>query len=176
MTGFHPSQRIRYCPFCGSARFVWDGVKRHRCQDCGHVLYTNAAAAVIAVIENGRDGLLMVRRKFDPAKGSLDLPGGFVDLGEKAEEALRREVMEEVHLEVVASQFLMTLPNRYLYDELCYFTVDLVFRCQVASLQALQAGDDAASAQFYPLQEICLEEIGLDSVRNVVRWLRVHEV
>ena len=171
MNDAHPSKRIRFCPFCGSPRFVWDGVKKHECQDCGHVLYTNAATAVIAVIYNDAGELLMVRRRYNPAKGTLDLPGGFVDLGERAEEALWREVKEEVNLNVVECKFICTFPNQYLYDGLYYFTTDLAFRCKVDSLQPLQAQDDAANAQFYPLDQIDTAEIGLDSVRNVVEYL-----
>lgn len=167
----HPSKMFKYCPFCGSKRFVWDGKKMHFCQDCGHQLYSNSAAAVIAVIENNKGELLMVRRRFEPAKGMLDLPGGFVDMGESAEAALRREVKEEVNLDVVESQFVVSLPNTYIYNDLCYFTTDLAFRCKVASLQSLQAHDDAFSARFYPLHEIRPEEIGLDSIRKLVMHL-----
>ena len=172
MSDFHPSIRMKYCPFCGGNRFVWDGLKKHSCPDCGHVLYTNSATAVIAVIENEKGELLMVRRRYDPAKGMLDLPGGFVDLGESAEEALRREVKEEVNLDVVESLFIKTLPNTYVYDELCYFTTDLAFRCKVASFQPLHAQDDACAARFYSLRQISPQEIGLDSIRNLVLGLQ----
>jgi mutator protein MutT len=168
----HPAHRFLFCPFCGSPHFRWEGRKSHRCADCGHQLYTNPATAVIALLENGEGKLLFVRRRYDPAKGSLDLPGGFVDCGERAEEALVREVKEEVGLTVTKSRFLMTLPNTYLYDNLLYYTTDLVFRCQVADWHHLSAGDDAAECCLMPLSEVRPDEIGLGSIRRLVELLR----
>lgn len=172
MHPFHPANRFRFCPFCGSPNFRWEGVKSHRCADCGHVLYTNPATAVIAVLENDKGETLFVRRRYEPAKGKLDLPGGFVDCGERAEEALVREVAEEVNLHVTDIRFLMTLPNSYPYDGLLYFTTDLAFSCRVDDWSPLEAADDAAECLFLPLSEVSLQDVGLDSIRNLVAALR----
>ena len=122
-------------------------------------------------IENEKKEVLFVHRRFAPARGTLDLPGGFIDLGEKAEDAVCREVMEEVHLQVVHTEFIMTLPNTYLYDSLLYHTIDLAFRCQVDDFSALQAGDDAADCCFISLSEVDLKDIGLDSIRQLIGWM-----
>ena len=46
------------------------------------------------------DGVLLVRRGREPARGRWGLPGGVVELGERAEEAVVREVLEETGIEV----------------------------------------------------------------------------
>ncbi len=140
--------------------------------DCGHKLYTNAAGAVIAVIRNPQGEVLFVRRRLNPAKGTLDLPGGFIDMGERAEDAVRREVMEEVHLQVTQLEFLCTLPNTYVYDTLLYHTIDLAFSCTVEDYGALYAGDDASDCRFLSLDNVALEEVGLDSIRRLVGMLK----
>ena len=66
----------------------------------------------------------------------------------------------------------MTLPNTYLFDELLYFTTDLVFRCKVEDWGALAAGDDAAECCLLPLAAVHPEEIGLASIRRLVELLR----
>lgn len=172
MSNFHPSERFRFCPFCGGSHFAWDGIKAHHCGDCGHKIYTNAAGAVVAVIENEKAEVLFVRRRFNPAMGSLDLPGGFIDLNERAEDALVREVREEVGLDVVEARFLTSLPNQYLYDTLLYHTIDMAFRCKVKNFSSLQAADDAADCCFLPLNEVELAEIGLNSIRRLVAELK----
>ncbi|MBO4282170.1 MAG: NUDIX domain-containing protein [Bacteroidales bacterium] len=176
MNECHPALRFRFCPYCGSPRFTWDGEKSHHCADCGHKLYTNEVGAVIAVITNAEGEVLFVRRRFNPAKGTLDLPGGFIDLGERAEDAMRREVMEELHLRVTRADFLCTLPNTYVYDTLMYHTIDIVFHCEVEDWSALRADDDATECRFLPLENVDVEAVGLDSVRRLVGMLKQGEI
>lgn len=67
--------------------------------------YPKPAVAVDIIIES--DGnLLLVKRKKDPFKGLLSIPGGFVNLGEKVEDAAKREVYEETNLEVEPIEIL----------------------------------------------------------------------
>ena len=102
----HPLALFRYCPKCGSARFVEHNQKSKHCEDCGFTYYINPSAATVAFILKGRAGgesLLVVRRGKEPAKGTLDLPGGFSDLYETSEEGVCREVLEEtgMHIDII---------------------------------------------------------------------------
>lgn len=169
LSDFYPSSVFKFCPFCGAKEFVWDGVKSHTCGACRHKLYTNESAATVALIVNAQGELLFVRRKYNPAKGMLDLPGGFVDLGETAERAIIREVKEELNLEVSKLQFFGSFPNRYLFGELVYFTLDLVFTCTVPDLSPLRAADDAEACLFIAPQEVNIGEIGLESIREIAK-------
>ena len=84
----HPLHQFRFCPKCGSSQFAENNEKSKKCADCGFVYYFNSSAAVVAVIENAAGEILVARRAKDPAKGTLDLPGGFIDMHETAEEAV----------------------------------------------------------------------------------------
>jgi len=89
----------RHCTFCGArlgSRPDPDGGRR--CPSCSRRTYANPKPAVeVALL--GPDGqILMVRRAVDPHRGLLDLPGGFVEVGETVDDALRREVTEETGL------------------------------------------------------------------------------
>ena len=88
----HPLSKFRYCPVCGSSRFVENNFKSKRCEDCGFVYYFNPSSSTVAVIVNDENQLLAVRRAKEPAFGTLDLPGGFCDCYETGEEGVRREV------------------------------------------------------------------------------------
>lgn len=169
LSDFYPSKMFKFCPFCGSKEFAWDGAKSHRCGACGHRLYVNEAAATVALIVNAQGELLFVRRRYDPAKGTLDLPGGFVDLGETAEHAIAREVKEELNLEVSKLQFFGSFPNRYLFGGVVYFTLDLVFTCTVCDFSPLSAADDVEGYLFVAPQKVNVDEIGLESIREVVK-------
>ena len=162
---------FHFCPFCGSARFVWDGAKSHTCSDCGKKLYTNEVGAVIALIRNADGELLFTTRKFNPAKGMLYLPGGFIDLGETAEHALVREVKEELNLDMLDLQFYGSFPNEYTYAGLTYFTIDIAFECKVENFDSLFANDDVSAVYFKHPKQVNLQEIGLASVRKLVARL-----
>lgn len=61
--------------------------------------HKNPIPTVDVIIEqNSR--ILMIRRKYEPYKGSLALPGGFVNEGERIEDAARREAKEETSLNI----------------------------------------------------------------------------
>ena len=79
-------ERFAYCPVCGSKHFDQQNFKSKKCQNCGFEYYTNPSAATAAFIINNEGQLLVLTRKKEPAKGTLDLPGGFCDIGETLEQ------------------------------------------------------------------------------------------
>jgi len=90
--------------------------------------------------------LLLVVRAREPGKGLWDLPGGFVDPGESAEGALRREVREELDLEITSLRYLHSEPNVYEYSGVWYATVDLGFVCAVADVSRARAAEGEVEA------------------------------
>ena len=101
-----------YCPSCGSKNMHFDGIKEFSCNVCSFTYYHNVAVGVGAILECGGKILLIERGK-DPGKGKLDLPGGFVEPKETAEEALSREVREEIGINVGPLKYLGSYPNVY---------------------------------------------------------------
>ena len=91
----HPFYQFVYCPKCGSKEFVEQNDKAKHCRACGFTYYFNPSASTVAFILNERNELLVCRRAKEPAKGTLDLPGGFLDTYETGEEGVIREVKEE---------------------------------------------------------------------------------
>lgn len=162
----HPLSQFRYCPKCGSSRFDIHNEKSRQCTDCGFVYYFNPSSATVAFIVNSRDELLVCRRAKEPAKGTLDLPGGFVDLYETGEEGVIREVKEETGLQVVRTRYLFSLPNLYVYSGFTVHTLDMFFCCEVEDTLHYKAMDDAAALFFVPLKDIRPEEFGLGSIRR----------
>ncbi len=168
----HPCQRFIYCPKCGAEAFEAASEKHLVCKACGFEYYINAAGAVAAVIVNEKGELLVVVRARDPDKGMLDLPGGFIDPGERAEDAVDRELHEELGVEVVSRQFLTTDVNSYTYKEVTYQTLDLFWLCTVASTEVICAADDVESYQWIALQDIDLDHIAFSSIRRVIAQLQ----
>ena len=158
---------------CGSVHFEDNNEKSKRCAQCGFIYYFNPSAATVALILNSRGELLVCRRGKEPAKGTIDLPGGFLDMFETGEEGVCREVREETGLIVTCAQYLFSLPNTYLYSNFLVHTLDQFFLCSVEDDTELVALDDVAESQWIPLAEVNPTLFGLDSVRKgVERFLK----
>jgi ADP-ribose pyrophosphatase YjhB (NUDIX family) len=95
---------LHYCPRCGSPPTI-DYPRSITCPTCGYAAFYNPKPVACALISTP-DGLLLMRRGFEPRRGHWSMPGGFVDLGESVEDAAIREVEEELHLRVELSHLI----------------------------------------------------------------------
>ncbi len=166
---YHPVDIFRFCPRCGSAAFNANGERSLACPDCGLHYYINSAAAVACLIFNEQGQLLLTRRAVEPDIGKLDLPGGFIDPLETAEEAVRRELREELGLEVKTLRYLTSRANEYHFSGITVFTTDLAFRVEAVSLENLSANDDISSFEWVIPSEVDPEEIPARSIRYFVK-------
>jgi NADH pyrophosphatase NudC (nudix superfamily) len=168
-SGFPPQAKaFRYCPGCGNPGI---GVRPDRsilCSRCGFHYYFNTASAVAGLIEDDLGRLLLIVRGHKPKKGTLDLPGGFVDFAETAEDALRREVQEELNLKVEQCAYFGSFPNTYAHGDIIHWTLDLAFVCTVGSFEPLALSDEVEKALLLTPPEIALDRVGFDSIRNIL--------
>lgn len=90
-----------YCSFCGSisTQTAWP----RRCHHCGNTVYRNPLPVAV-VLQPVGNGLVVVRRNTEPCKGTLTLPGGYVDFGETWQEAARRELLEETGIDAAGGE------------------------------------------------------------------------
>lgn len=162
------------CPRCGSNGLCQQTDIRYCCKQCGFIFFLNTAAAVAALITDREGRLLVTIRAQEPFKGSWDLPGGFVDPNESAEDALKREISEELSVAVESFQYLFSVPNIYHYLEVDYYTVDLAFSCLVRDLDDIKPGDDVRDFLFVPFDKVDLRRFGLRSIKEIVhRYLNI---
>ena len=104
-------------------------------------------AVSVAACNNGR--WLLVRRGNAPSKGKYAFPGGKAEDGETLEDAARRELREETGLEAGK---LSELTQLILPGESCVYALT-VFSADTLT-GTLAAGDDAADAGFFSMEEI----------------------
>ncbi|PIF44109.1 NUDIX domain-containing protein [Chryseobacterium sp. 52] len=159
---------MKYCPSCGKETLHWDGEKKWSCPACSFTLYNNVAGAVAVVIRCG-DEIYLTRRNRDPKKGKLDLAGGFVDPKESAEETCKRELFEELQLDVDISnlRYLTSLPNIYQYKEIDYNTIDLFYEYRVQEKFEVNLElSEISEAIWIPLNALDLDDIAFDSQKK----------
>lgn len=164
-----PHQVFKYCPRCSSAGFDFEGHRSFKCKDCGFHFFVNSSAAVAGIIVNHKGEILFTVRAFEPNKGMLDLPGGFVDPMETAEHAIAREIKEELGIEVSAMRYIGSWHNEYVFSGLSVYTTDLGFVLEVAGFDGISANDDISGFEFLPPSKIDFSRIGAESIRRLVK-------
>ena len=114
------------------------------------------------------DEILLTRRNQEPAKGKLDLAGGFTDPRESAEFTCFRELKEELDIEIDTEKlrFLMSLPNIYHYKGIDYNTLDLFFEYRVEEKFSVNLEKlEIAETVWVKKENIQLEDIAFPSQR-----------
>ena len=159
---------ITHCPRCGGESLSWPSPQNFECAACGFTLFLNTAAAVAVIIEC-RGKILFGVRKHEPWRGMLDLPGGFVDPGETAEEAARREVKEELGIDISGKRYFCSLPNTYPYRGIVYNTLDLIFLVHFDEPPDVKAADDLEDVLWVDRDAVEFERIAFDSLRRALR-------
>lgn len=127
-------------------------IRSRKCPHCGAEVETfrNPFPTVDVVIHAPGLGVVLVERANEPYGWAL--PGGFVDYGEPCERAAVREALEETGLEVVLTGLLGVYsdPER----DPRHHTMSVVYTARTDAPEAIRAGDDAAKARFWPLENL----------------------
>lgn len=132
------AQTFRFCPRCGVAAETV-GENPFRCSGCDLNFFFGPCTAVAGIICDRAGQVLFIKRQKDPGKGKLGLPGGFLDAGESIEDALCREVLEEINLQVIGMKYLASFPNEYTYRGVTLPVTDVFFQCDVESFDDIAA-------------------------------------
>lgn len=138
-----------YCQDCGNptADTMRDGKLRPVCTKCGAVTWLDPKLAVAVIIERNGEILLGKRAPHTREPGKWSFPAGFVDRGEKVEDAARRETFEETGLKVELGPILALLSSP---GETVVLAVYPVRGCQGEA----RAGDDFTEIEWCSISDL----------------------
>lgn len=163
-------ENYRFCPVCAgplAKRLLKVGEpERLVCTVCGFVFYIDPKLAVLALVPY-HGGLVLVRRAIEPGYGLWVAPGGFVDVGERVEEAVVRETLEEANLVVRVVELLKVHSSRHSR------TVVLSYLTEYVSGEPA-AGDEELEVRVFTEEETPWEQIAFSSTREALMeyWRR----
>ena len=167
-----PKEFYKFCPRCG-ADYSNDSFNKSRenlrCEHCQYTFYHNPKAAVNAIVINDKEEVLLARRAYDPAKGTWDLPGGFVDWGEDPITALEREMKEELHVKFSSATLFSTFHTWYPFDGLNISLVVIVYKGSISGKP--QSDDDVSECKWFSLNEIPTE-LAFPQMRGLLESLK----
>jgi 8-oxo-dGTP diphosphatase len=145
----HGHGRFRYCPNCSNEMTPTEveGKTLQGCSSCGYIHYLDPkiAAGVIASNENGE--VLLMQRNHEPRKGLWSYPSGYVDSGEKVEDAAVRETLEETQVRVKLDGLLGV------YSETGNRVVLVVYRGSIVDGEPT-AGPESLAVGFFDPNEL----------------------
>jgi len=157
----------RFCPACGrpvEARLLEaDHRPRLVCPE-GHVTWRNPRVVVGAVpVQAGK--VFLARRAIEPALGRWTYPGGFLEVGESAQEGARRETEEETELRIEVGRLIGV------YSRPHAGIVSIVYEADVVGGSPHPAAETSEVQAFGP-DEIPWDELAFSTVESALRdWV-----
>jgi NAD+ diphosphatase len=110
----------RFCGQCGTPTELSETERARKCPACGLTAYPRISPCVIVLITRDDEVLLARGNNFPP--GRYSTPAGFVEIGETLEETVRREVKEEVGVDVENIRYFGSQPWPYPHQIMVGFT------------------------------------------------------
>lgn len=164
---------FQFCPQC-QAKITAAKPGKIVCAKCGLDYYINEIPCCGLLLLNDKNELLLVERRSDPKKGFWDVPGGFIELNETAEQGMVRECREETGINFQTSDlhYFSSVASRYPYKGMIDHILVLIFSAKLPAGEIVKAGDDAKSAQFFPLAEIPLDKIAFPAIAEQIAIFR----
>jgi NAD+ diphosphatase len=140
----------RFCGVCGTATELQPGERARRCPACGHSAYPRLSPAMMALVwrrDRGQPELLLARAPHFVA-GMFSALAGFVEAGESLEDCVKREVAEEVGLQVKNLRYYGSqswpFPNSLM----------LAFTAEWAGGEIVPQPGEIEEAHWYPLDAL----------------------
>jgi len=135
----------QFCPKCKN-KLEQKSIQLLFCESCNRNLYLSPKPCVTAIIRrNGK--ILFSQRAREPYKGQWDLPGGFVDYTDNLEEALARELKEELGVELVSAKYIESRSGVYNWEGYTQVVLPTFFECRISGEP--KPSDDVAAIEWH---------------------------
>jgi 8-oxo-dGTP diphosphatase len=157
-----------YCPRCATPlaeTFVYNAL-RATCPQCNFILFLEPKVVTVVVIQRG-DTVLLGRRNMEPARGMWSFVSGYVDRGEKVEEAAIREVKEETNLDVQLDKLLGVFSEQGNPHVVIAYCANIKHN-DISGLTAQL--DEVSELAFFPLD--CLPELAFPADKHILHTLQ----
>jgi NAD+ diphosphatase len=160
----NPTIAYKHCLLCGNSLKV-EGPRLLICSSCGHHHYINPSPCNGVIIENEKGEILLVERKVDPNKGYWDFPGGFIDPDEDLEESVKREISEELNVEIEMRSIVGFYHDTYIYQAVEIPTINVVVSAQITKGTPTPS-DDIAGYKYFAKNEVLNLPLAFKNVKQ----------
>ncbi len=159
-------QRTRFCVHCGARLRSSHSGHVARCDGCASDHYPRIDAAVIMLVSDGER--LLLGRQANWPRGRYSLLAGFVEPGERLEDTVAREVMEETGVRVLRADYIASQPWPFPSGLMLGFSA-------LAEPDEPRCNDELEDARWFGRDELLAEvaggTLGLSRSESISRWL-----
>ena len=165
-------KKLKFCSLCGKELVLQtlDGTNRKKCQSCEFINFNNPKPAVAAVIIKDRK-ILLVKRAINPHQGKWQIPGGFVESGESLEGGLKREIKEELGVDIEILDYLESFGDGYSYGVPEETTVNIYFMTKIKQGR-LKNDHENQEIKFFDLNKlpsVCFKNNRM-AIESYIKW------
>lgn len=159
-----------FCYLCGSKLKIVSDSHWH-CSICKQDYYANPKPCVEISLFNSKGEILLSLRGHEPFKGKYDLPGGFVDFNETAEEAIAREIKEELDIDpeqYTEPEYLTSYHADYPWGKEVYRNIILEYFAIINDNVEVKALDDVEAVRWILPSDVDDEELSIPQLPSVI--------
>lgn len=160
-----PINAYKFCPVCSSSLTKKEDMLLV-CKN-GHKLYINPLACNGVIIENEKQEILLVKRNNEPFKEYWDLPGGFINPDENLNDSVKREIKEELDIEVKVGKVIGVYNDKYLYQNINYPSLAIIVTAKKISGD-IRPLDDVSGYKFFSKEEILNQKIAFSMIKQAI--------
>jgi 8-oxo-dGTP diphosphatase len=125
-------------------------------------------AVTVAIIKDNK--LLILKRKNDPYKGRWDLPGGYMSADEYPEQAIKREMKEELGVDVKVN-FIKYFPGSSVWKEKVFSVLGFFYLGDIGN-QEIKLNGENSEYEWIPINDLLPENIVYDTNQKFVEWIK----
>ena len=165
---------FKFCPKCGGKleKIKQEDHCRLSCSDCHFIFYRNAKPTVGALIIDEQDRVLLAERGLDPKKGFWDLPGGFLEEDEDPEDGLKRELQEELGVEIKIDKMLGIFVDKHQDENDDCFTLNIHYLAKIIQGEP-KAMSDVSAFRWFKEEDLPLDKMAFKHNEKVIKsWLK----
>lgn len=155
-------ETFKFCGVCGQATVKKPDEYAKVCPGCGHLSYPRLSPAVIVAVTKGNKLLLARNKNF--TTGFYSVLAGFVEAGETLEECVKREIREEVGIEVKNIRYFGSQPWPFPNSLM------LAFTAEYESGEVKADGIELTEAGWYGVEEIPEIPGKMSVSRKLIDW------
>lgn len=137
---------------------------------CGFDYYNTPNPSSSVILINNKNQIYLAKRAREPKLGSWVIPGGFINFYESAEDAAKREIKEELGVNLNNLNFFCSYSNDYLYKGTQYYPLDIFFisKVDLDEIEPVEK-EELSEGRFFDIDKLLINDFAFNSQKQAIK-------